>query len=374
MTQPPHPALLPLTPAAEEPAGLKWGQFTNAQGAKVRFSFSPPPDLTAVKGHIVMLPGFKEPIEKYFEAMRDLHARGYAVWMMDWRGQGGSERYLPAHPHKAHHQGYEEQIETLHQFITHHVLPSKPADLPLHMVGHSMGGHLTLRYLHDHNQDDADGNKGPITSAMLTAPMLDISTGAVPKPLARQMARFAKASGALDKFIPGGAGWRLPDPNAPVSADPKAKKEQQTTSLDLNPATSNLTSDFNRIGVMAVWFTRKPDLAVGDPTYGWIYHTLNSVDVLNQEAYLKAIKTPILMEISGDERVVVKTASERAASLMPNCTRLDIPESKHEIWMERDDLRQRWLTAVDSFLTTGPGAAPTVKKTNAQRDTKGPRR
>ncbi len=188
------------------------------------------------------------------------------------------------------------------------------------------------------------------------------------------MAKFAKASGALDKFIPGGAGWRLPDPNAPTAPDAKGKKEQQTTSLDLNPATSNLTSDVNRIGVMAVWFTRKPELAVGDPTYGWIYHTLNSVDILNQESYLKAIKTPILMEISGDERVVVKTASERAASLLPNCTRLDVPEAKHEIWMERDDLRQRWLTAVDSFLTTGPGAAPALKKTNAQRDTKGPRR
>lgn len=368
--QPIHPDLKPLSPAAEEPAGLKWGQFTNAQGAKIRFAFSPPPDLTTVKGHIVMLPGFKEPIEKYFEAVRDMHARGYAVWLMDWRGQGGSERYLPDQPHKAHHTGYEEQIETLHQFITRHVLPAKPAQLPLHIMAHSMGGHLTLRYLHDHNQPDEKGNPGPITSAMLTSPMLDISTGALPKPLARQMAKFAKASGSLDKFIPGGSGFHMP---LPGEADDKGKKQIQTTSIDLNPATSNLTSDPERIGVMATWMLRKPEIALGDPTYGWVYHTMNSVDVLNQEDYLKAITTPVLMEISGTDRVVVPAASQRAAGLLPNCTRLDIPDAKHEIWMERDALRQQWLTAVDDFLTTGPGAAPAVKKTKAHRATKGPR-
>lgn len=376
MTLPIHPLLPSLPAVAEEPAGLTWGRFANAQGASIRFAFSPPPAQTALKGHIVLLPGFKEPAEKYFEVLRDMHARGYAVWVMDWRGQGGSERYLPDQPHKAHHTGYDEQVATLHQFITQHVLPAKPARLPLHMIAHSMGGHLALRYLHDHNQPDAKGRR-VVTSAMLTAPMLDISTGALPKPLARQMAKFAKAGGALDKFIPGGKGFCLPtppveEPEAP--ADGKDKKLAQTTSIDLDPATSNLTSDAGRIGVMATWFLRKPDLALGDPTYGWIYHTLNSVDLLNQEDYLKAITTPVLMEISGSDRVVVPAASQRAAGLLPNCTRVDIPEAKHEIWMERDDLRRRWLAAIDQFLTTGPGAAPTAKKTKAQRAPKGPRR
>lgn len=73
--------------------------------------------------------------------------------------------------------------------------------------------------------------------------------------------------------------------------------------------TSNLTSDLNRIGVIAMRFTLPARAAVGDPTYGWLYHTLNSTDVLNQESYLKAIKTPILMQISGEDRVVMKTAS-----------------------------------------------------------------
>jgi lysophospholipase len=384
MTKPPHPLLPVLPPEAEEPATLSWGRFVNGAGANIRFCHCPPPAGTAVKGHVIMLPGFKEPIEKYFEAMRDMHAQGLAVWMMDWRGQGGSDRYLPNEPHKAHHLGYEEQVASLHQFVTQQVLPRKPADLPLYLMAHSMGGHISLRYLHDHNQPAEDGTPGPITAAMLSAPMLDISTGATPKPVARQMARFAKAANSIERYIPGGGGWLLPpvtppsDP-APEDAEPetadgkkprKAKKGRKaekpvTTKLDFDTATSSLTSDAARIGVMAVWFDRKPELALGDPTYGWIYYTLLSVDVLNQKSYLENIKTPVLMAISGDERVVVKAACERAAALMPQCQRLDIPDARHEIWMERDALRQRWIAAVGQFIKAHPGAGAAPKKPRA---------
>ena len=47
-----------------------------------------------------MVGGFGEFIEKQFETVRDLAARGIAVWCLDWRGQGGSirPRRLPTRP------------------------------------------------------------------------------------------------------------------------------------------------------------------------------------------------------------------------------------------------------------------------------------
>lgn len=113
--------------------------------------------------------------------MRDLHARGYAVWMMDWRGQGGSDRYLTAHPHKAHHNAYEEHIETLHQFITHHVVPGKPADLPLHMIAHPWAAIWRQPSLITIKAMIRVIKGQSCRRALLTAPMLDISTGVVPK-------------------------------------------------------------------------------------------------------------------------------------------------------------------------------------------------
>ena len=45
-------------------------------------------------GTICLFHGRSEFIEKYFEIVRDLRARGFAVATFDWRGQGGSDRLI----------------------------------------------------------------------------------------------------------------------------------------------------------------------------------------------------------------------------------------------------------------------------------------
>ena len=51
----------------------------------------PPPGR---KGTVCLFQGRGEFIEKYFETVRDLRARGFAVARLDWRGQGRSQRML----------------------------------------------------------------------------------------------------------------------------------------------------------------------------------------------------------------------------------------------------------------------------------------
>src|ERR1700744_5118098 len=46
------------------------------------------------KGTVCVFQGRAEFIEKYFEVVRDLRARGFAVATFDWRGQGLSDRPL----------------------------------------------------------------------------------------------------------------------------------------------------------------------------------------------------------------------------------------------------------------------------------------
>jgi len=300
-----------------EPDGFKWGSFANAKGADIRYG-----SLKAdgeSKGTIVMLPGFRESVEKYFETAQEMKERGFDVWIMDWRGQGGSQRYLQDNPQKMHHEGYDEQIETLHQF-TQTVVDKAPSG-PMIMSAHSMGAHIGLRYLKEH--------EGVFDSAMLTDPMFDINTGTLPKPLARQMAKFAKAGNYLDKYIPGGSDW----------------SEEKNVFKD-----NNKTSDEARFKRSIDIVRANPDLKTGDPTYGWVYHTFQSIDILNQEDYLKEIKTPILLQISEHGNVVDKPAQERAAGLLPNCKRVDIAGAQHEIWQESDALRKGWLDKVDTFL------------------------
>src|SRR5204862_4333946 len=72
-----------------EPHGLVWGEFAAPDGAKLRWG-----NLPAANPRVecVMVGGFTECIEKYFETMVDLAARGLSVWYLYWLGQGGSGR------------------------------------------------------------------------------------------------------------------------------------------------------------------------------------------------------------------------------------------------------------------------------------------
>lgn len=311
-----------------EPDDFQWGHFKNAKGADIRYGHASPEGVA--KGRMVILPGFRESAEKYNEVMNEMLKKGFEVWIMDWRGQGGSERYLKDNPQKAHHEGYDEQIETLHEF-TQNVMPI--SDTPLIMVAHSMGGHIGLRYLKEH--------EGVFDSALLSSPMFDIQTAGLPKPLARQMAKFAKAGNYLEKYIPGGSD--------------RAGRE----SFENN----NKTSDTVRFEAANDIIEHNPKLAIGDPTYGWIYHTFASIDILNDEKYLKAIKTPILMEVSDNERIVDRAAQDRALKFLPNAEKVDIAGAQHEIWMEQDKYRNQWVAKVDEFLAKRlENAGPAPKK------------
>ncbi len=319
----------------EEPAGFTWGSFTDAGGANIRCGSMQPAG--EPKGTIIIAGGFREPVEKYFEVMRDLTDKGFAVWMMDWHGQGGSDRYLKDNPQRMYGEGYDEHIATLHQFATTVVEKSKG---PLILTAHSMGGHIGLRYLKEH--------EGVFDSAIFTSPMCDIKTPGLPRRWLRCWSILLKAGAFLENYVPKGHDW-----------------DEKT---DGDFATNDLTSDPARFGVLAEIYRKKPELKMGDPTYGWVMHTFESVAILRDAEYLKSIKTPILMEIAGDDKVVDSAASTRAAGLLPNCTRVDIPEAKHEIWMERDDLRAPWLAKVGAFLDERLGQQkPAPKKANGNK-------
>ncbi len=298
-----------------EPDGFQWAGFTDAGGAHIRYGSLQP--ASAPRGTIVIVSGFRECIEKYFEVMRDMTERGFTVWMMDWHGQGGSDRYLK-NPQKMHSLGYEEHIVTLHQFTRDIV---QHASGPLILVAHSMGAHIGLRFMKEH--------ENVFDTAVMTSPMCDVLTPGLFRPIAHVLAFLAKMAGCLEKYVPGGHDWDARD-----------------TVFRGN----KVTSDPERFGVVPELFNRKPELKMGAPTYGWAWHTFRSIDALRPDSYLKTIATPILAGIAGNDTIVDIKAAERACGLLPSCVLVDVPEARHEIWMEREDLRSQWLEKVTAFL------------------------
>ncbi|MND02909.1 hypothetical protein D3C83_224820 [compost metagenome] len=48
--------------------------------------------------------------------------------------------------------------------------------------------------------------------------------------------------------------------------------------------------------------------------------------------------------------VVSSAAARRAAKLLPNCTLIELPQSKHDPFLERDAIRDYWLACLDRFI------------------------
>src|SRR5437660_106767 len=110
-------------PANPVPDAAVTGTIKTPDGVSLRFArWEPPPGR---KGTVCLFQGRAEYIEKYFETVRDLRARGFAVATLDWRGQGGSVRAL-RNWRKGYVRNFSQYQIDLETFIHEVVLPDCP--------------------------------------------------------------------------------------------------------------------------------------------------------------------------------------------------------------------------------------------------------
>ena len=86
-------APLMFTPESRVPEGGVGEWYRGAGGLRLRLGFWQ--TVKPARGTVFISPGRSEPIEKYYEIIRDLMARDFCVVAHDWRGQGLSARLLP---------------------------------------------------------------------------------------------------------------------------------------------------------------------------------------------------------------------------------------------------------------------------------------
>ena len=319
-------AVLPISPVAGArrqpalperflpPPGFVWGSFVARDGAILRWGHLPVP---GARAECVLVGGFGEFIEKQSETVRDLAARGVAVWCLDWRGQGGSirPRRLPTRPRA---RKFDRDAEDLAAFAA----AKLTGRLPRLLVAHSMGGAIALLCLRRHPK--------LFDAAVLSSPMVGLRTGKLPPTLIRCITGPARAAGLGVCFIPGAGKWR-PD-RVPT------------------PEKSRASTDPERCRLRHAWFSAEPALRLDEATYGWVDSALGLMARILKPEFLGAIKTPILMGRPGREVVVSPKAQHRAAGLLPDCTLVELHESKHDPFLERDAIRDDWLSRLDCFI------------------------
>src|SRR3954454_7907159 len=148
-------------PANPVPENYVSGTIKTSDGVGLRFArWAPPPGR---KGTVCVFTGRSEQIEKYFETVRDLRDRGFAVAMIDWRGQGHSSRRL-SDPRKGYVRSFADYEMDVETFVQQVVLPDCPP--PHFALAHSMGGAVLLRVAH--------AGKRWFDRMVLSAPMIDL--------------------------------------------------------------------------------------------------------------------------------------------------------------------------------------------------------
>ncbi len=127
------------------------GNFVGCGGMELYFQ-SWHPDETA-KGVLILVHGLCEHSGRYSNVVNHLTGQGFAVYSFDHRGHGRSCEKLGAHVNS-----WSEYHKDVGEFLK--LVRGKEADLPLFLMGHSMGGLIVLEYALDH----PEGLKGVIAS------------------------------------------------------------------------------------------------------------------------------------------------------------------------------------------------------------------
>ena len=307
-------------PANPVPDDVVTGSIKTPDGVTLRFARWAPP--AGRKGTVVVLQGRAEYIEKYFETVRDLRARGFAVATFDWRGQGLSDRALSDRL-KGHVRNFSEYATDLEAIMEQVVLPDCPP--PIFALGHSMGAAIGIRACHD-------GSRW-FDRMVLSAPMIALRPG--------RLTHHGGAAGALHAL----ARTRLR-----LCAD---RRRHGRSARKISSATC---SPPIRCATRATWrcWRKRPTLGIGAPTVAWADAAMRLMKHFAAPGYAGHIRQPILLVAAGRDEVVSTPAIETFGMNLLAGRHLILAGAKHEILQEQDHYRGQFWAAFDAFVPGTP--------------------
>lgn len=288
-----------------------------ADGARLRAAYWPPTG--AARGAALLFQGRTEFIEKHYEPIERLLGLGFAVFTLDWRGQGLSQRPLTdrRRGHIADFADFQKDVDAaLAQ------MRAVGAPTPWLLVCHSMGGAIGARCL---MRAEAGGlaEGARFAAAVLSAPMLGLA-GAGGGLTATLGASAASMVGLGGNYLPGGS-----------------EKPYSEEGFEGNLLTSDAQRFDRRLNAM---IAAHPTLALGGATWGWLRAARREMPRLRPTAI------PTLLAIGDQEQVVSQAAAKAYVAAAPQGELLVLEGARHEPFLETDAIQERLWSGVESFL------------------------
>jgi len=286
--------------------------LTTKDGARLRCALW---GTTAVapRGTVMIMTGYSEFIEKYYEVAHDLQNMGFAVLCFDWRGQGLSTR---AHPER---RGWIESYATMvdDALAVATRLEQLNTPKPLVGLGHSMGGNVCIRLLQEHHS--------VLAAAAVTAPMLGLK--GLPNWLLRSLAEAGSRAGMDSRYAPGATDNDPYGPHTPLS------------------------SDQNRIDAWRHYLRCEPWLITHGVTWRWVREAVASIQMVIQPTNSARITTPLLVANPLQDSLVDPVPTQRFCDNSAAATLLAVAGAEHELLQERDELRDQFFRTFDTFMS-----------------------
>jgi lysophospholipase len=299
----------------QPPAGWAWGYVTVGDNLIQRYGVSAPPG--GPRGQILILPGYGESAEGWFETARDLNARGYTVWILERQGQGGSERATPWRD-LGHAASFAPDVTATKAMVKAVIRPPVGGKDPFVILGAGDGGLVTLRALEEGLRADA---------AILSSPNFDLADPPRAKTDLIRLARWARGFKLGFMRYPGQPGW---------------KRE------GLDGFGARLTHDRARGAVQQAWELANPDLRMGAPSLAWYAAFYDAVDATGRD--LKRVETPVVLLDAGQDVKALPQPQSAVCATLPRCVETRWPKARHALHLETDSVRGPWLDAIDDTL------------------------
>jgi lysophospholipase len=268
------------------------------------------------KGDVYVFSGQGESYIKYMEFVFDMYRSGYNVHIMDWRGQGFSDRLVSSSSQVCYIDSFDYLIADMGAFIQK--VPSTTGNA--FVFAHSTGGAVVARYL--------ENNPGVFKAAVLSAPLFGLNTGKTPLVAARLLAAAAVSGGKGADYIDGQGDWKF-GPHSDGSGTSSEERHTLMGRMKQEPG--------NRISTN------------GGISYKWFHEVLVASDI--NLAFANSLKTPtLLFQASADKFVALPPQAQFCAKAGSFCKLEIVVGARHEIWREVDAYRVPQMRKMISFF------------------------
>lgn len=295
-------------PGNPQPEGAEIAWFEGIGGRQLRACMAP--SLREhPRGTAIICPGRTEFIEKYFEVGRELQSRGFAIVILDWPGQGLSERLLDDRS-----KGHIDRFETFMGALRNGLdafgdrLPR-----PYVSLAHSMGGAIAL--------------------AAITQKLVRVEAAAFSAPMWGLPINLAVRYLIWAMRVMGRSGDYAQQPGPPEKFE-----------------TNIVTHDQRRWQLQHDLIDAAPELELGPVTWGWLGASLNILNRTTRPALLREVDIPVFVASAGEEKLVDNKAHIRVAKHLPHCEHIMIDGAMHEILMESDARRNQFWKGFDRMI------------------------